>query len=487
VNATASPVDIESVPSSDEASSRSAALALGLGAALVLDACGGGSGAGSSSGGTTGSGSLTSTQASRFLSQSAIGYAKADITTVAASGFDAWLTSQFSVPRAQRFWDFLIANGYDAAANVNTTNGYEPMIWSQLVGSPDILRQRVGLALLNQWVVSVDGFASSWKSFVMAAYLDVLWDNAFGNYRDIMEGVSTSVAMGYYLTFLGNIKANVTTGSIPDENYARELMQLFTIGLYQLNMDGSQVLSGGVPVPTYTQNDVSAGARVWTGYSITGADNTTPTRMQQPMSINAATHETGATTLLNTDPSYFAGITIPAGASGATARAITLDGLFNYPSLAPFVTKQLIQHLVTSNPSPAYVGRVANVFANNGSGVRGDMKAVIRAVLTDVEARDDSQVGSATFGKLREPVVRLVQWAKAFNVTSPTTCGRSATCRRPPTALGRAPDTRLAYSTGSVPATRRPALRSPQPGELRRNSRSRTSRRSLPTLITCRR
>jgi uncharacterized protein (DUF1800 family) len=397
---------------------------------------------------------VTPTQASRFLSQSAIGYAKADITTIAAGGFDAWLTSQFSLPRAQRFWDFLIANGYDAAANVNTTNGYEPMIWSQLIGSTDILRQRVALALLNQWVVSIDGFASSWKSFVMAAYLDVLWDNAFGNYRDIMEGVSTSVAMGYYLTFLGNIKANATTGSIPDENYARELMQLFTIGLYELNMDGSQVLSAGAPVPTYTQNDVSAGARVWTGYVITGADNTTPNRMQLPMSINAATHETGATTLLNTDPSYFAGITIAAGASGATARATTLDGLFNHPSLAPFVSRQLIQHLVTSNPSPAYVGRVANVFANSG-GARGDMKAVIRAVLTDAEARDDSQAGSTTFGKLREPVMRLVQWAKAFNVTSPTNLwpfgNVSSTANRIGESPGHAPSVFNWFRPGYTP------------------------------------
>jgi uncharacterized protein (DUF1800 family) len=314
--------------------------------------------------------------------------------------------------RPQKFWDFLVANGYAAATNVNTLNGFDPMIWSQLMGGSDILRQRVGLALLDQWVVSIDGFASSWRPFVMAAYLDVLWDSAFGNYRDLMEGVSTSVAMGLYLTFLGSVKANPATGSIPDENYARELMQLFTIGLYQLNMDGTLVMSGGNAVSTYTQTDVSQGARVWTGYTFANTDNTTPDRMQLPMAINAAQHETGATSLL--------GISIPDGTSGATARATTLDGLFNHPNVPPFVSKQLIQHLVTSNPSPAYVGRVAAVFANNGSGVRGDMKSVIRAILTDSEARDDTQVTSSSFGKLREPVTRLVQWARAFNVTSPT-------------------------------------------------------------------
>ncbi len=391
-----------------------AKLALVAGGALALDACGGGGG--TSGGGSGGGGPpppvLSGTQASRFLAQSAIGYSHAEITTVSTSGIDAWLSAQLALARPQKFWDFLVANGYAASSNVNTHNGFEPMIWSQLMGSNDLLRQRVGLALLDQWVVSIDGFASGWRTFVMAAYLDVLWDNALGNYRDLMEGASTSVAMGLYLTFLGSVKANAATGSIPDENYARELMQLFTIGLYQLNMDGTQVLSGGNPVPTYAQEDVSQGARVWTGYTFANADNTTPDRMKLPTAINAAQHETGATSFL--------GISIPAGTSGAGARALALDGLFNHPNVPPFVSRQLIQHLVTSNPSPAYVGRVAAVFVNNGSGVRGDLKSVIRAILTDREARDDNQVTSASFGKLREPVARLVHWARAFNVTSPT-------------------------------------------------------------------
>jgi len=157
---------------------------------------------------------LSSTQASRFLSQSAIGYGHADIASVSTSGIDAWLTAQFAMARPQKFWDFLVTNNYAAPTNVNTLNGFDPMIWSQLMGGSDILRQRVGLALLDQWVVSIDGFASSWRPFVMAAYLDVLWESAFGNYRDLMEGVSTSVAMGLYLTFLGSVKANPATGSI---------------------------------------------------------------------------------------------------------------------------------------------------------------------------------------------------------------------------------------------------------------------------------
>lgn len=431
---------------------RSAYAAVPLAAALALEACGDG-------GGTTTPAPppappppppVTQAQASRFLSQATMGGSKSDITSLASSTYDAWLTTQLGMARPQKFWDFLVANGYNVAANVNNTTGFDPMVWSQLISSADTLRQRVGLALLDQWVVSIDGFTSSWRQFVMAAYLDVLWDNAFGNYRDLMEGVSTSVGMGLYLTYLGSIKANPATGAIPDENYARESMQLFTIGLYQLNMDGTQVLdSSGNPIPTYTQADVSAGARVWTGYTYANTDNTTPNRMQLPMIINAAQHETGATTLLN------GAINIPANTDGATARKILLDGLFNHANVPPFVSKQLIQHLVTSNPSPAYVQRVATVFANNGSGVRGDMKAVIRAILTDTEARTDPTSSNTTFGKLREPVVRLTQWARAYNVTSPTNLwpfgDTNSTANRIGESAGHAPSVFNFFRPGYTP------------------------------------
>ena len=390
---------------------------------------------------------VTAVQASRFLSQAAIGHSKADLLNLSGSGLDAWLTSQFATARAQKFWDYLVANGFDAAANINSTNGFDPMVWAQLMGSGDVLRQRIGLALLDQWVVSVDGFGGSWRSFALAAYLDLLWDNAFGNYRDLMEGVSTNAAMGLYLTFLGNTKANAATGAIPDENYARELMQLFTIGLTMLNMDGTQVLSGGVPVPTYTQADVSQAARVWTGYNYSSTDNTVPARLRVPMAITASRSETGGASFL--------GITIPLGTDGVTARKLALDGLFNHPNVPPFFSKQLIQHLVTSNPSPAYVGRVAAVFANNGSAVRGDMKAVIRAVLLDSEARDDAQVASTSFGKLREPVVRLVQWAKAFNVTSASQLwpfgNTSSSANRLGESPGRAPSVFNWFRPGYTP------------------------------------
>lgn len=430
--------------------SLTARVGLASAGSLALAACGG-------SGGDSGSSptappvvasqGITTTQASRFLSQAAIGYSKADVLNLSDSGINRWLDSQFTVLRTQKFWDFLVANGYDAAANINTTNGFDPMVWSQLMGSGDLLRQRVGTALLAQWVVGVDGFGGSWRAFAVAAYLDVLWDNAFGNYRDLMEGVSTSAAMGLFLTFLGNTKSNPATGSIPDENYARELMQLFTIGLVMLNMDGTPVMSGGAPVPSYTQADVTQAARVWTGYTYATTDNSTPARLRQPMTVIESRHESGATAFL--------GISIPPGADAATARKLALDGLFAHQNVPPFVSRQLIQHLVTSNPSPSYVGRVAAVFANSG-GVRGDMKAVIRAILTDAEARSDSQATSTSFGKVREPVVRLVQWAKAFEVTSPTQAwpfgNTSSTANRLGQSPGRAPSVFNWFRPGYAPA-----------------------------------
>jgi uncharacterized protein (DUF1800 family) len=214
--------------------------------------------------------------------------------------------------------------------------------------------------------------------------------------------------MGSFLTFLNNRKANPATGAMPDENYARELMQLFTLGLYRLNGDGTPVTSGGSPVETYVQSDVSQLARVFTGLQLASTDSTTPDRYRVPLVMNPSINETGASTFLGT--------TVSGG--GMNAIKAALDTIFAHPNLPPFVSRQLIQRLVTSNPSPAYVGRVSAVFADNGSGVRGDMKAIIRAILLDDEARSDFALTSSISGKLREPVIRLTNWARAFGATS---------------------------------------------------------------------
>lgn len=391
--------------------SGTSALALGL-ALAACDSGGGGSGVVTVPPTTTTPtpAPVSAMQASRFLAQATMGATSADIADVQARGYAAWITAEFAKPRATTHWDWLVAKGYNAAANINGEAGFDNVMWSQLIGAGDQLRQRVGMALLEMLVVGMSGVNLNWRQFAMTAYVDVLLDNAFGNFRTILEKVTTNAAMASFLTFLGNRKANAATGSVPDENYARELMQLFTIGLHRLNMDGTVVMSGGVPVETYTPADVSGLARVFTGLTLDSTDGTTPDRYRRPLIVNSGTHETGA--------SAFLGANVPAGTAGMDAVKIALDTIFAHPNVAPFVSKQLIQRLVTSNPSPAYVGRVSAKFADNGSGVRGDMQAVIRAILLDDEARTDPSGNTA--GKLREPVMRFTGWARGFGATSPS-------------------------------------------------------------------
>lgn len=411
--------------------------------ALALAACGGGGGGGTGGGGTAGTPTptpspsptattLTSAQASRFLAQSTMGATTTSIAAVVSSGYDGWLTQQFGTARATSHWDWLVANGYNVAANINSETGFDPSMWRQLITAEDQLRQRVGMALLDMLVVGIGGVNLNWKQFAMAAYVDVLLDNAFGNYRDIIGKVTFNAAMGSFLTFLNNRKA--TNGAVPDENYARELMQLFTIGLYKLNMDGSYVMSGANPAETYTLTDVSQLARVFTGLVLPAGGTTTPDIYKLPMVMNAGRHETGAATVLGTSINM---------ADGTAAINQALDVIFAHSNVPPFVSKQLIQRLVTSNPSPAYIGRVSAVFANNGSGVRGDMKAVIRAILLDTEARNETAISGTNTGKLREPVMRLTAWARAYGATSPSNAW----------AIGdtSSQSTRLAQSMGRSP------------------------------------
>jgi uncharacterized protein (DUF1800 family) len=429
-----------------------------LTAALPLAACGGGGGGG---GGAPPSAVVpppppppaivlpTRTESARFLSQATMGSSRADIDQVAAIGFSAWLDQQFATARTISHWDWLVQAGYRTAANTDNENGFDPVMWRQLIASPDQLRVRVGMALLDFLVVGISGVALSWRQFAAAAYVDVLMDGAFGNFRTLLTNISTNAAMGSFLTFLGNRRANAATGSVPDENYARELMQLFTIGLLRLNADGTvQTGAGGAPVETYTQDDITGLARVMTGWNVDSSDNTTPDRYRRPMINNASLHETGAKTFLGT--------TIPAGTDGPNSLRLALDTIFAHPNVAPFVSKQLIQHLVTSNPAPAYVARISAVFENNGSGVRGDLRAVVRAILLDVEARTQAIADTTTFGKLREPINRLTGWARAFNAGSASglwnTIGdTSSTSNRLAQSPGRAPSVFNFFRPGYTP------------------------------------
>ena len=359
----------------------------------------------------------------RFVLQAQFGATPADLLSVRDLGFEPWLDQQFKAPASEGGYDWMVSSG-----NTDPFKGefFFPqaadfMIWKQLISSPDQMRMRMALALSEMFVVSTDALDAFWPGSFMGAYWDVLTKNAFGNFRNLLEDVTLNPAMGRYLNMLGSLKEDAATGRLPDENYAREIMQLFTIGLSQLNPDGTPKLDAqGRKLDSYTQSDVSNLARVFTGYDYdyTGVTYTntqfqpypipSPQNARNRMKLFAAKHSNLSATFL--------GVTVPAKTPGLVALKTALDTLFNHPNVGPFFAKQMIQRLVTSNPSPAYVQRVATVFNNNGAGVRGDMKAFWKAVLLDPEARTLSNAPSA--GKVREPMVRAVQWARTFGGTS---------------------------------------------------------------------
>ncbi len=373
----------------------------------------------------------SATEAARFLAQAAFGGNDQDLALVQSKGASAWLDSQFLASSDASHWDWMISKGFNNITYINSSAGIDPSLWRKLMSSPDLLRQRIALALSEVFVVSLQGLNGSWRAFAVAGYMDMLSAQAFGNFRNLIEAVTLSPAMGLYLGTRGNQKESVVTGRQPDENYAREVMQLFTIGLYQLNLDGSQKKgTDGKPIETYTLDTVSQLARVFTGWNYDHPVKEVPDHWRRNMVLNPSLHSTASKSFL--------GVTIPAGVNdGVGDLKIVLDTLFNHPNLPPFFCKQLIQRLVTSNPSPAYVQRVAQVFKANAVGVRGDMKAVIRAVLLDNEARQLPT--SATAGKLREPMLRLVQFARTFKATSTSGNWNFGNTLDPDSRLGQSP------------------------------------------------
>ena len=394
---------------------------LGLSGTALLAACGGGGGT-STTAAITPDNSLANnlalTDAARFLRQASWGGTSNEIKDLAASGQQGWLNAQFNAPQGQSLTRWLIEKGFNDASvssNVNGDGGWVQSIWWKLFSATDLFRQRAALALSELFVVSHLGLPFSWRNFAIANYWEILEANALGNFRTLLENVTLSSAMGTYLNMKGNQKYDAKTGRSPDENYAREVMQLFTIGLYQLNIDGTlQLDAQGKPIESYDNADIQGLARVFTGWNTaTGTDATgelanAAYRHGLPMMLTASLH--------SPEEKKFLGVTIPAGTAGIESLRIALDTLFQHNNTAPFIAKQLIQRLVTSNPSPAYVARVAKLFVNNGKGVRGDMKAVWTAILMDTEARLANP--PASFGKLSEPMIRLLQWGHTFRATS---------------------------------------------------------------------
>ena len=382
----------------------------------------------------------TNEMAARFLAQIGLGATFDDVRAIVSAGnFTTWLNAQMSRPLSTpTVFQWAVGKGFAHISNYGTDRGVDDAIWARLLGSDDVVRQRMALAWSQIFVVSANNMATPWGQFAAMGYWDVLEAQALGNFRDLLGAVTLSPAMGVYLNMLGSRKADAGSGRQPDENYAREVLQLFTIGLTQLRTDGSEVLDGcGQPVLTYTNDDVSGLAAVFTGWVLNGYSETTPDHLALPMTHDATGFADG--------DKRFLGVTVSASKTGPQALETALDTIFAHPNVGPYIARRLIQQLTTSNPSPAYVARVAAAFNNNGSGTRGDIKAVVRAIVLDHEARPlptgptglTSAVG-LRHGKLREPVLRLVHWARLFRVT--TSDGRWAVQNlAPSTALGQSP------------------------------------------------
>jgi len=352
--------------------------------------------------------------AARFLDQATWGPTPTSIAQVQSMGFSNWLTAQFALNTSD-LRDQPILN-----AKQQSNNNLAPVqaeFFMNTVSGQDQLRQRVAFALSQIWTVSQQ--AGVPEAYAYPPYWRIFRDHAFGNYRDVIKAVTLSPAMGRFLNMANNNKANTTAGTVPNENYARELMQLFTLGLTQLNMDGTPVMQNGVPVATFDPAVVTAMSKVLTGWTYPTAPGAKP-KANNPMyfygqmfAVESEHDETAKT--------IFGNVTIPAGQTAEQDLNSLLDALMAQPTMAPFISQQLIEHLVSSNPSPAYVQRIATVFENDGTGVTGNLQAVISAILLDPEARagdDPNATVAASSGHMREPALFLSNILRALNATT---------------------------------------------------------------------
>lgn len=355
---------------------------------------------------------VTKAQAFQLLNQATFGATEAEANRVTTMGVEAWIDDQLQRPASMQL-PHLRALPRPPLLFELQRDRVDVWFRNALQGN-DQLRQRVAFALSEIMVVSQKGALIDFP-YALADYYDVLARNAFGNYRQLIEEVTLHPAMGVYLSMLSNEKPDPVNNIRPDENYARELMQLFSIGLVELNDDGTPRLDGmGQPIPTYDQAAIEGFAHVFTGWTYAFVGNFhqqwPPDESQwTPMVLWSAMHDTGAKNLLN-------GFQVPAGQTGVEDLDDALDNIFEHPNVGPFIAIRLIQRLVTSNPSPEYVARVASVFNDNGAGVRGDLGAVVKAILMDTEAHPD--VPNAVHGKMKEPLLRLTQLWRAYDARS---------------------------------------------------------------------
>jgi uncharacterized protein (DUF1800 family) len=402
-------------------------------------------------------GPFNDADAARFLTQATFGPTTADIAHLRSMGYQAWLAEQFNTPASTEVpylnW---VENLPDTPQGNNyVTDDTRMQVWGiNSVGTPDPsrggfpnnaptdqLRQRVAFALSEIFVVSNTNGTLAYEPWSLASFYDLLATDAFANYRSVLEDVTKHPAMGVFLSMIQNVKANPAQNMHPDQNYAREIMQLFSIGLNQLNIDGTLQLSAGQPVPTYTQTTVEGFAAIFTGWdwNVTSCNSANDTccnsqtyfycgpggyddvLWQQPMQPIEAYHDnTSDKQLLKYTNVALAGGVLMHGGNAQTELTAALDNIFNHPNVGPFVSRRLIQRLITSNPTPAYVQRVARAFNDDGSAqhVHGNLKAVVQAILLDPEARYGQWQNPAVFGKLREPVLKITHLWRAMESAS---------------------------------------------------------------------
>ncbi|MFA0086580.1 DUF1800 family protein [Vibrio sp. 10N.261.51.F12] len=366
---------------------------------------------------TPGPTSLTQDQRYDLLYRSTFGPQPDSYQKLTNLGYKSWLDKQFSMApslHSTRLKAYPLEPGKDSYNQSDRVAVW----WDLSLNASDQLRQRVAFALSEIFVISRYGASLNGRALEMTDYYDMLITHAFGNYRDLIESVTLHAAMGDYLSMMANQKAKPESNRYPDENYAREVMQLFSIGLYELNPDGTEKLDNqGQRIPTYSQNDIENLARVFTGWHI--AEKSKPSWGSKdgnwflPMVAYPEHHDDEEKVVM--------GEVFAQGQTAEQDMAQAMDMLLNHPNTAPLISKHLIQRLVTSNPSPAYVARVSALFADNGEGVRGDLEAVIRGVLTDSEALSG---GDRSPVKMKEPLIVMTNFFRALEAKSADPSGR---------------------------------------------------------------
>ncbi len=380
---------------------------------------------------TTLSAPSNNAEASRFLQNAQFSASFSEMRDLRAMGYDAWLNQQLDRPIEQTAVARLQEIGYedDPANSVqNVELPFHNVMWRELFSANDAVRKRLAFAL-SQFFVVGSGLRMQYLSIGYAYYWDILNKGVTGNFRDLLEDVTLSPAMGRYLNMHGNRKGDPASGRLPDENFAREILQLFSIGLIELNLDGTPRLdANGNEILTYSNDEIVNLARVFTGWAWDGVNRTrfsdrTPDFARTPMTHDHTVQFRSQGVRFRQDEhsqleANFLGTTVPANTDAPTSLTIALDAIFEHPNVGPFFGRQMIQRLVTSNPSAGYVRRVARVFNNNGSGVRGDLRAVFIAILTDREAVRAPDLSNNVSGRLREPLLRYIQWGRTFGFNS---------------------------------------------------------------------